>query len=198
MNRLETLYHAMDIRNKIPIDDIRYLYLRDIWGMEQTAIAKCEYRSQGFISTALKQARGRIPEQSFKDNINNLFSVDEIKKLQFMPRIIIGDVQVMSFIMDVLGLEIAHPFFQFYVYQTNTRITALAKMGVRQVRLQEIFNKNQSTISMTIKRLQDSVEKYESSSRYDSTADYKLLPKTTKQAIVVSQNKFIPAGGQVW
>lgn len=198
MNKLTTLYHLMNIKAKIPNDPIRYLYLRNVWGMEQTAIAECEGKSQASISLALKQATASVPNQSFKDNTANLFTAEELKNIQSLPREIIGDVQLIAFVNDILGLDVIHPFFQFYTYKSQTRIAALSTMGVRQARLMEVFNKNQSTISLIIKRLKDSIEKYEHESRYDSTAEYKLAVKSVKETIVVAQNKFIPAGGQVW
>jgi hypothetical protein len=193
LNTLETLYHLMNIKAKIPNEPIRYLYLRNVWGMEQAMIGLCEGKSQGYVSTALKQANATVPDQSFKDNTANLFTAEEIKNIQFLPRDIIGDVQFIAFVNDILQLEIIHPFFQFYTYKTNTRITALSNMGVRQIRLQEIFKKSQSSISMLVKRLKDSVDKYEQESRYDNTAEYRLVVKS-----IVVPNKFIPAGGQVW
>lgn len=196
MNTLETLYHALNIKLKIPNDSIRYLYLRNVWGMEQATIGQCEGKSQAYVSIALKQANSTVPDQSFKDNTANLFTVEEIKYIQFLPRDIISDVQCIAFVNDLLGLDVLHPFFQFYTYKSNTRLTSLHSMGVRQARLMEIFNKNQSTVSLVIKRLKDSIDKYKHENRYDDTANYKLVVKSAKELVV--PNKFIPAGGQVW
>lgn len=187
MNRLLTLAEMLNIRLKLPDDNTRLLYLRDVWGMEQDDLATHLGKSQSYVSITLKKARaerGTTP-------IEIEWEPDELKLIQFAPRELFTDNEVAAFIIDILQLEVNHPFFNFHNYSESVRIPALHSLGIRQRRLMEMFNKKQSTLSMFLKGA--SVQNFERTGRYDKTANYTF--KTRVKKTIHDKPKFIQAGG---
>lgn len=187
-NAIKTVYNLLGIRSKIPDEFLRFLYLKDVWGLDQAKIGDLEGCSQSFVSKRLIAARSKIPHQDLINASAIQFTEDEIKYLQFMPRELIADTQIVAFVNDVLGLEILHPFYSFTNRDVNVRVAALFALGVQNKRLMQIYGKSQAGISMTVKRNIERAMEIKRESRYDNTAIFKIMPK--KQT-----NKFISAGG---
>lgn len=177
MEPIQTLYNLLGINLKIPDENVRLLYLKDVWGLEQTVIGELEDKSQSYISKTLVSARKSIPQQVFDIQTENLFSAAEIEYLQFLPRSIVMDLPILSFIKDVLQVEPIHPFFIFYDDAVNVRIAALSSLGIQHKCLQKLFGKSQPTISMIVKRNRNKAITFERANRYEKQSDYKLKPK---------------------
>lgn len=188
METIKTLYNLLNIKRKIQHNATRITYLKDVWGLEQNTIAELEKCSQSQVSKLILFVRKSVPRETFLKAIDIRWTVDEIKFIQFLPREIISDVEVVAFVNNILGLEVHHPLFDHYEYAVNLRIAALAKLGIQNKHLVQIFNKSQPTVSMIVKRFADrsSVER---PNRYDSTAPYTISPQKRK-------TNFILAGGQ--
>ena len=186
---VQTLYNLLSIQSKIQNEPLRLLYLKDVWGLEQAAIGECEGRSQSYISKELIKARQSIPHQDFLNASEIQWTADELKYIQFLPREIITDVQVIAFINDVLGVEILHPFYMHFNHAIDIRIAALYSLGIQNKRLVQIYNRKQSSVSMIVKRSTEKALTLERNNRYDSTADF-VISQQRKH-----QNKFTLAGG---
>jgi predicted transcriptional regulator len=189
MSKLLDLAELLNLRFKLPEESLRLLYLRDVWGLEQSELAKYVGKSQGYISVHLKKTRTKRGAIPFTID----WEVDELKMIQFLPRELLTDNQVIAFFMDILQLDINHPFFNFYNHPERNRILALHSLGVRQKRIVELFTKTQPAVSMMINS--QSLKEHEQVGRYDKTAKYTFKPR-----VEVPKNKFIPAGGStfVW
>lgn len=188
MKTIKSLYNLLGINHKIPYVPVRIQYLHEVWGLTQETIADMEGISQSLVSTQLAKARGTVSSESYTKQTDLAFTVDEIRFIQFLPREIIKDSEVVAFVNNILGLEVYHPFYEFYTHAINLRIGALANMGVMNKHLVKIFNKSQTSISMTAKRYKDKPE-VDRESRYDSTAAFQL-------AVQKRKSNFLLAGGQ--
>ena len=188
MGTINTLYNLLQIDRKIEDTHIRFLYLKDVWGLEQSVIGELEGFSQSYISKELRAARAYVSRETFIQATENLFTSDEIKFIHQLPREILPDMVCIAFIENLLGIKPVHPFFDFYDTSDNVRIAALAYLGIQQTRLVQIFKKNQTTISMIVKRSMDRVLEMERLNRYEQTMDYRF-------EIVPQQYTFKLAGG---
>ena len=99
------------------------------------------------------------------------------------------DIPVLAFIENILGVYPAHTFFQFTNISESLRIAALASLGIQNKRLVVLFNKNQPTVSMTVKRHSERAGTMQIAQRYDKQPTYTLVQKPF-------QSKFTKAGGQ--
>jgi hypothetical protein len=187
MNNIKTLSNLLGIHNKIPDQQLRMLYLKECWGLDQNTIADIEECSQQHVSNQLIKARMNS-SKVINDTLDVQFTIDEIRYIQFLPREIIKDVQVVAFVNNILGLEVYHPFYQHYDHVNNLRIAALSSLGIQTKHLQSIFKKPQSSVSMTAKRYSDKLD-VERPNRYDSTAPFRLSVQKRK-------TNFLLAGGQ--
>jgi hypothetical protein len=187
MNTIKTLSNLLGIHIKIPNQQLRMLYYNVAWGLDQGTIADMEECSQQWVSSQI--IKGRMnPSQVIDDVFNLQFTIDEIRYIQFLPREIIKDIEVIAFVNNVLGLEVYHPFYQHYDHVANMRIAALARLGVQNKHLERMFKKSQSGVSMIIKRYNSKLN-VERPNRYDSTATFQL-------AVQKRKTKFLLAGGQ--
>jgi hypothetical protein len=187
----QTLYNLLGINNKIKDVPTRYLYLKDVWGLEQNDIADIEGVSQSQVSKVLLQARkGSVVPPVLE------FGSDEIKYLQFLPREIILDSQLVAFVENILNYEVDHQFFQFFLQNDNIRIAALASLGIQNKKLQQIFKKAQSSVSMNIKRNTKRALELERPNRYEVMSSYSIVPRETKEKPKQEKPKFLLAGGQ--
>jgi predicted XRE-type DNA-binding protein len=57
METIKTLYTLLNIKEKIPEQSLRLLYLKDCWGLDQGTIAELEYLTQPNVSRYMKKAR---------------------------------------------------------------------------------------------------------------------------------------------
>jgi hypothetical protein len=165
------------------------LYLKEVWGLDQKTIAALERCSQQQVSKQILIAKKGIPHDTVVAALDFTWSIDEIRYIQFLPREIIKDIEVVAFVNDILGVTVQHPFFEHYDYNASIRIAALGRMGIQNKHLVSLFKKPQPTISMTIKRVTEERLSVERPQRYDSTAPYYLAPQKYKSS-------FILAGGQ--
>lgn len=187
MSTIKTLSNLLSIHVKIANEQLRMLYFKECWGLDQKTIADIEGCSQQQVSAQILKARMN-PSQVISNALDVQFTVDEIRYIQFLPREIIKDIEVIAFVNNVLGLEVYHPFYQHYDHVNNLRIAALAGLGVRNKYLERMFKKSQSGISMVIKRMAPKLN-VERPNRYDSTAPFQL-------AVQKRKNNFLLAGGQ--
>lgn len=190
MSTLKTLYNLLQINLKIEDTHIRLLYLKDVWGMEQTLIGECEGVSQSYVSKELIKAREYVSRETVLEQTKDLFSPEEIQYIHFLPREILPDVAAIAFINNILGVYPIHGFFDYIDTATNARIAGLAWLGVQNKHICKLFKKNQPTVSMVVKRSVDRVPSITRPSRYEPVKEYKLshVPQETK--------KFLLAGGQ--
>lgn len=188
-----SLYNLLGISQRLQDESFRLLYLKDNWGLDQKTIAHVEGRSQPYISGALRKARNNVNVENFQKSTDFKFEAHEIKQVQFLPRDMITDTQVMAFIVDLLGVQVSHPFYNYYSHNPTTRMIALSSLGIQQKKLAQIYKKSQNNISMQVKKGLDKVLAIEYVGRYDDTAPFMLIEKK-------EPNKFIPAGGStfVW
>lgn len=189
MQTLKTLYNLLQINHKIEDLHVRMLYLKDIWGMEQTLIGELEGFSQSYISKELIIARQKVLKDTFIQQTSNLYTAQEVQYVQMLPRSIIGDMQVLAFIENVLGVTPIHPFFNHYDTPMNIRIAALASLGIQNKCLMVMFDKSQPNISMMVKRYSQKTIETQRDNRYDKIPEYKLKEKS-------QLFNFIKAGGQ--
>lgn len=175
MNKLSLLCDILHLHLKLPDERIRLLYLREQWGMEQQMLADLIGKSQAHVSMALKKAKTGVSTQNDEKALQVEWSVDEVKAIQFLPREILNDNEAAGFIIDILQVDVTHPFFTHNVFSETARAAGLASIGVRHRQLEKIFRKNQSTISMMVKRGLAATQ-YERSGRYDKTASYNIKP----------------------
>jgi predicted DNA-binding protein (UPF0251 family) len=174
MQTTRTLYNLLNLSSKIENLHIRLMYLKDVWGLEQTFIGELEGVSQSYVSRELIEARKKVSRETFIQATEMLFTGDEIKFIQYLPREILSDMQCLAFIQDILGINPLHPFFMNYTTSENVRIAALASMGIQNKRLMEIFNKNQPTVSMIVKRSMERAIAMERTNRYDVELNYRF------------------------
>jgi hypothetical protein len=180
METVKTLYNLLQINIKIENTHIRFMYLKDVWGLEQSLIGELEGVSQSYVSKVIIEGRKTVSRETFIHATERLFTGEEIKFIQYLPRVILSDMQCLAFIQDILGIKPLHPFFINYTTSENIRIAALATLGIQNKRLMEIFKKNQPTISMVVKRNGDRVLGMDRSNRYDVELDYRFEVQKTE------------------
>lgn len=176
MNTIATLYHLLNIRQKITNKDLRLLYLKDVWGLPQTIIAECEQTSQAAISNMLREARIKISTKDLANASAIQFTGEEIAYIQSLPRDVIKDAPLIAFVNNILRLNVYHPFYSGFAKNEQIRIAALSLLGIQNKHLEKVFKKKQSTVSMIIKRFRDKAEAIERSIRYDVTTPLKVEP----------------------
>lgn len=191
MKTLATLYNLLQVNRKIEDVNVRLLYLKDVWGLEQTVIGELEGVSQSYVSKVIIAARKKVSRETLED-ISLVWTPDEIKYIHMLPRDILPDIPAIAFINNILGVNPIHGFFDYMNTNTNARIAGLAWLGVMNKRLMQLFGKNQSTISMVSKRMTEGIMKVQRINRYDHVDVYKLTYKPRAS----NTNKFIKAGGQ--
>lgn len=187
MSTIKTISNLLGIHIKIPDTSLRVMYYVEKWGLSQETIGEMEGCSQQRISVYYQKAHINSP-RNIEKALDIHFTVDEIRYLQFLPREIIKDLQVIAVVNNLLGLEVYHPFYQHFEHTVNMRIGALASLGVRNNHLQKLFNRSQTGISMLVKRFGDKIN-LERPNRYDSTATFSLGLQKRK-------TNFLLAGGQ--
>lgn len=189
LSTIETLYQVLGVRQKIQNRDLRILYLREVWGLEQMDIAAVEGMGQSTVSKFLKTHN--VSDTDIRNTAVVDYSIEEIKFLHKLPRGILNDAQLIAFVNNILGLNIHHPFYSSPSMTENIRISALHDLGIRQKQLVRIFGKTQPAISMIIKRTIERTRDVESPLREDvDSSVFKLEPVPPKQSI-----KFLLAGG---
>ena len=143
--------------------------------MEQTLIGECEGVSQSYVSKELIKAKERYTREQVIEQTLDIWTAQEIQYIHFLPREIISDIQVLAFIENILGIFPIHPFFSILSTPTNLRIAALASLGIQNKRLMVLFNKNQPTISMTVKRSRERAMNTIRQTRYqDQDKEYRF------------------------
>lgn len=195
MNTITTLAHLLRINHKLPTENLRFTYLKEVWGLEQKVIAEMEGCSQQLVSKVLVRARKQITEVELFNLSQLEFTPDEIKYIQMLPREILKDVECIAFINNILGIDVVHPFFMHFDYNDNLRIAALASLGVQNKRLMTLFNKSQPSVSMNVKRFMERATTLERNVRYDNYPNYVLSPIRRKNPLY--SQLFIKAGGQM-
>jgi hypothetical protein len=161
--------------------------------LEQSTIAELEDVSQSLVSKKLQEARKNVPRETLAFETSELWSDNEIKYIHMLPREILPDMVAIAFINNILGVYPVHGFFSYLDTSPNARIVALSWLGVQNKRLMEIFNKNQSTISMIVKRSTNKIINIQRVARYESVENYKL----ENEPKPVLTKKFLLAGGQL-
>lgn len=186
MKPIVTLYNILGINRSIEDKHLRLLYLKEVWGLPQHLISECEGIGQPTVSQTLKEAYFKHGSGDITELKEITYTEEEIKSIQLLPRTIIKDLQVMSFVNNILGIEVDHPFYE--KLNTTLRIVALNSLGVQQKHIAKIFNRTQSSISMTIHRTNENVLDREFYYRDKLMHTFKFKPK--KQ-----QTTLIQAGG---
>jgi hypothetical protein len=172
METVKTLYNLLQMNNKIPNHLTRFMYLKDVWGLEQTAIAKMEGVSQSFISRELINARKTVSRETFEKETKDIYEPEEILYIQNLPREIINDMQVLAFIENILGVKPIHPFFNILSTSEGVRMAALSSLGIQNKRLMELFKRNQTAVSMNVKRHMERAMNLERPNRYETVQRY--------------------------
>lgn len=194
MKTLTTLYHLLGVRHKIADPDLRILYLKNVWGCDQATIAECEKSSQPMISRQLSKAKLKFSERDIENLAVLSFSVEELKYVQSLPRNVLPDAQLISFIHDILKINISHPFYSAFGHGDNIKITALSQLGIMNKRIEKIYNKTQAGVSMIIKRNLERAAQIERPMRYDLESSVYTIEPITKTT--QASDKFTLAGGQ--
>lgn len=162
------------------------MYLKDVWGIPQTFIAEFERINQSQISRIYNAAKIKYGKTNIRETAGVHFSEEEIYYLMQLPREIIADMELVAFVLHVLGLRPRHPFFD--VHESNsTQIAALASLGVQNKHLVDIFNKTQPTISMAVKRNLERVKRIERVTRFDYKIPLGLEYERVGTGIVVNK-----------
>jgi hypothetical protein len=130
--------------------------------------------SQSYVSRVIQQGKIKYGVTDLRTATGLYFSAEEIQYLQSLPREIIKDMELIAFVVDILGIRPLHPFYQLFESSPNVRIAALSNLGVQNKHLEQIFKKNQPTISMVIKRGAERAAKIEKLNRYDFNIPVKL------------------------
>ena len=172
LETLKTLYNLLQVNNKIENHRIRFLYLKDVWGMEQSLIAELEGVSQSYVSRELIEVRKTVSRETFEELTKDLYTPEEIEYIQRLPREIIKDMPVLAFIEDILGVHPTHPFFTIFDTSVGIRMAALSSLGIQNKCLMKLFGKNQSTTSMTVKRYAKRALELERLNRYEQVERY--------------------------
>lgn len=187
MSTMKNLCNLLGINQKINDQRTRMLYLNEVWGLSQDLIADIEDCSQSFVSQQLFRAREMMSHKTFLKRTDIIWTVDEIRYIQFLPRDIIKDVEVIAFVNNILGLEIHHPFYMHYNTPVTVRIAALYNMGIQNKHLQKVFGRKQTAVSNAAKRYKSKVS-IDRPNRYDSTVTFSM-------GLQKSNNNFLLAGG---
>jgi predicted transcriptional regulator len=191
-NTIKTLYTLLDIPKKIEDRDLRLLYLKDVWGLDQGTIAELEHLTQPNVSRYMKKAR---ETKSAVDIILD-FTKEELQFIQSLSREVITDIQIIAFYQHILKLKINHPFFLTYGDEL-LRIAALSSLGVMNKHLEGLFGKSQAAVSMIIKRNAEKSAKIQRNLRFDTNSTvYQIEKMYPKNKIQPTKNTFILAGGQ--
>lgn len=182
----------LGMNHKLPDKHVRVLYLKEVWGIPQALIGECEELKQSSISRIIKEAKIKCNIQDIRLLSLQDFDSDDIKKLQSLPREILTDIQLISFVQNILGMNVLHPFYEYFYGGHKIRITALAALGIQQVHLEKLFNKSQSTISTMVKNTNEKDIKQERDMRYNITESLKIVPRENPNPfIVVSGSQYI-------
>lgn len=176
--KLKAIYNAVRLKDKIENEHQRLLYLSQVWGLQQLDIADIEGISQPQISRVIgvvKQYGVEIPKPVFTDL--------DLQRLHDLPREVLSDIALISFVQDVLKLDSWHVFYQ-WLGTPSQRMAALSTIGIKNMRIAEIFGKTSGTVSVATKRFQKQVSLVERPNRNKA---YELLKikdteYTTKQS----------------
>ena len=172
------MYQTLGIRDKIKDDGLRLLYLKEVWGLPQLLMAECEGLSQSKVSRNLKAARKHFGEINVKDETLLDFTPEEIKQLQEYPTDILSDVQLVTFVHHVLDLEVHHLLYTMMTRNVKFRIPALCSLGIQQIRVAELLNRTQASVSQMMKVRRDATgEMLNSSFRLDINGKLVIVPK---------------------
>lgn len=197
---LAQLVLPYDAFNSTQQQNLRFYYLHEYWGVEQSVIAEWFQLSQPTVSRKLSEARKylsehglnqiKFMERSIKESASYLAYV-----LMGLPREIMTDLQVYSFLTYILGLDFTHTFFrECMTSQAQNKIRALHDLGIRNKAIEKAFNRSQGNVSMALKRSDDSHKRIERSYRYkfESPKDFVLI----KSEDAPTFRKLLLAGGQ--
>lgn len=189
MNDIQNLYTLLNIRQKLGSQDLRILYLKDVWGLDQQVIAELEGISQSLVSRKITEGRRQFTRPDIQNlNASIDWTIEELLFLQQLPREIIKDIPLVSFIIYILGIKLTHPFYFLYD-NDNVSMAALHSLGIQNKRIQELFKKTQPTVSMAVKRNLDRALKIEKDTRYSfNITNIKLEKLQAKQ--ITNLNKF--------
>lgn len=176
MHTIATLYHLLQVRQKITDQDLRLLYLKDVWGLPQKLIAECEGVSQATISRLLQEAREKTGQTALVNASSIQFTGEEIAYIQALPRDVIKDAPLIAFVNNILNLNVYHSFYSGFVHNDQIRIAALSLLGIQNKHLEKLFKKSQPTVSMIIKRYKTKAEAIERSVRYEVGSSLKVEP----------------------
>lgn len=193
MNKLLVIYNTLKVKDRIPNQHKRYMFLHHQWGYKQADIAACEGKTQSYVSKKLKEASQEITNNDIMDISAGHFTIDDIKALHYLPREQLTDYEFMTFVTDILELDVKHPLFVYWTITTSRKIAALSSLGIQNGFLSAKYDKTAQNISMIAKRNMSHVAK-ELPQRYAPWSDYRVYEKQSKRELT----KFVVAGGIVY
>jgi hypothetical protein len=91
----------------------------------------------------------------------------DLRALHELPREVLPDITLIAFVQDVLKLDSWHVFYQWYGTPSQ-RMAALHHLGMKNLRIAQIFGKTSGTVSMAVKRFYTKTINLERPKRYES------------------------------
>jgi hypothetical protein len=180
LHPIMTLYDMLSIRKKIPQKELRFLYLKHVWGLPQTLIGACEGISQARVSYVLKEAKILYGAINVAEHASVVFTPKEIESIQKLPVDVLTDIQLLAFVNNVLDLVVNHLFYNVTNANVNSRASALGSLGIQKQHIAKLFNRTPSSISNLMIRRGDSAKglKIADPMRYDISVPLAIAPQT--------------------
>lgn len=196
MNKWQSIATLLGVYRKIEDQGIRMAYFKERWGLDQNIIAEIEDVSQSKVSRGIKAAKlvNGTDMSRLYDTVT--FIGEEIQLLHALPRTVLSDLELLSFVYDILEVRPnAMPmFYNLAIIHEKARATALFNMGIMSKFLAEKFGKRQNTFSMFVKSGMETIDMdMILPDRYHKLdVPWTLVPKFVKSM----PTKLFMAGGQ--
>lgn len=191
---IHVFYKGFHIKEKLADENVRLLYLRNIWGLDQKTIGELEGVGQSVISRRLQYAKKiGVPEYKFLQDVNNLILLEDLKQIHGMDRSAVKDIELFAFAHDLLGFEIDTTFYRLKRKELrDRRAVSLVKLGVQQKRVAQAVGITQGAVSMATRRVTEKQLNFEFPDRYISYHSMKTLANSQHNQLAP---KIIAAGG---
>jgi hypothetical protein len=175
------IFEILGIRNYLNNDLDCMSYLLNDWGLSQMTVSKFIGVHQSKIS--IIGSTVGFPKLTVEQKPT--FNTGQIEQLLRLPRTIIEDIPLVTFVQDILKIDAKHQFFG-YLGRPAIRMAALDSLGIKQKFIAELFGKSAGTVSTNVNRNRDKVNQ-ELPKRYDGASSV-LIGDKPYQTIKRAEN----------
>jgi len=161
----KSMYDILEPRRWFPKDIDLVSYLINYWGLSQTHAAELT----GISQTKISQYNTLIGLNTFEKTQLPNYNAEHIKKLMNLTRDVLPDYCLVSFVQDVLKINVKSHAFWSRGGKPAIRQAALDHLGIKQRFIAKIFQKSHGTISLNIKRAKEQMLKSSWGARFHPT-----------------------------